>query len=122
MTGTCNASEHHDSRSDTRDRNTNRSEWNSKKRRRHATRLSENAHNLNRRNTYEVLGRSVIELRSRRVQVVGCTGHPNEAFVVQAMRYLTELIQPAARTDGVGVVRRRQLMGGMLNFYYRAAA
>jgi putative transposase len=159
----------------------------------------------------------VIELQSRRVQVVGCTRHPNEAFVVQAMRHLTdgidgvlrpgcvlicdrdpkwsravvgfleregvriirtpvrapncnayaerfvrsikeeclnrvlllgerhlrrtiaefvvhyhaernhqgignELIQPAARTDGLGVVRRRQRMGGMLNFYYRAAA
>ena len=33
-----------------------------------------------------------------------------------------ELIQPAARTYGLGVVRRRQRMGGMLNFYYRAAA
>jgi putative transposase len=33
-----------------------------------------------------------------------------------------ELIRPAARTDGLGVVRRRQRMGGMLNFYYRAAA
>ena len=33
-----------------------------------------------------------------------------------------ELIQPVARTDGLGVVRRRQRMGGMLNFYYRAAA
>ena len=30
-----------------------------------------------------------------------------------------ELIQPAARADGLGVVRRRQRMGGMLNFYYR---
>jgi hypothetical protein len=33
-----------------------------------------------------------------------------------------ELIQPVARTDGLGVVRRRPRMGGMLNFYYRAAA
>ncbi|MET0168420.1 MAG: hypothetical protein ABW318_25945 [Vicinamibacterales bacterium] len=33
-----------------------------------------------------------------------------------------QLIQPAARTDGLGVVRRRQRMGGMLNVYYRAAA
>ena len=33
-----------------------------------------------------------------------------------------ELIQPAARTDGLSVVRRRQRIGGMLNFYYRAAA
>ena len=33
-----------------------------------------------------------------------------------------ELIQPLTRTDGQGVVRRRQRIGGMLNFYYRAAA
>ena len=33
-----------------------------------------------------------------------------------------ELIQPLTRTDSQGVVRRRQRMGGMLNFYSRAAA
>ena len=33
-----------------------------------------------------------------------------------------ELIQPLKRADGQGRVRRRQRMGGMLNFYYRAAA
>jgi transposase InsO family protein len=33
---------------------------------------------------------SVIELQSRRVQVVGCTRHPDEAFVVQAMRHLSD--------------------------------
>ena len=159
----------------------------------------------------------VIELRSRRVRVVASTRHPDEAFVIQAMRHLTgdveevlgpgrvlicdrdpkwsravvefleregvriirtpvcapncnayaerfvrsikeeclsrvvllgerhlrrsiaefvahyhaernhqgignELIQPLKRTDGQGPVRRRQRMGGMLNFYYRAAA
>ena len=31
----------------------------------------------------------VIELQSRRVHVVGSTRHPNEAFVVQAIRHLT---------------------------------
>jgi transposase InsO family protein len=31
----------------------------------------------------------VIELESRRVQVVGSTSHPDEAFVLQAMRHLT---------------------------------
>ena len=156
----------------------------------------------------------VIELQSRRVQVVGCTRRPDEVFVVQAMRHLTdgvegvlrpgcvlicdrdpkgsravvrflqregvqiirtpgrapncndyaerfvrsikeeclnrvlllgerhlrrtlaefvahyhaernhqglgnELIQPLTRTEGHGVVHRRQRMGGMLNFYYR---
>jgi hypothetical protein len=32
-----------------------------------------------------------------------------------------ELIQPLTRTDGQGVARRRHHVGGMLNFYYRAA-
>jgi hypothetical protein len=33
----------------------------------------------------------VIELQ--RVQVVGCTRHPDEAFVVQAMRHLTDGVE-----------------------------
>jgi putative transposase len=33
-----------------------------------------------------------------------------------------ELILPLKRTGSQGPVRRRQRMGGMLNFYYRAAA
>jgi hypothetical protein len=32
-----------------------------------------------------------------------------------------ELIEPLDRSDVVGPVRRRQRMGGMLNYYYRAA-
>jgi transposase InsO family protein len=159
----------------------------------------------------------VIELASRRVRVVGSTRHPDEAFVIQAMRHVTdgveevlgpgrvlicdrdpkwsravvgfleregirvirtpvcapncnadaerfvrslneeclnrvlrlgerhlrrtmsefvahyhaarnhqgignERIQPVKRADGQGMVRRRQRMGGMLNFYCRAAA
>jgi hypothetical protein len=32
----------------------------------------------------------VIELHSRRVHVVGSTPHPDETFVVQAMRHLTD--------------------------------
>jgi transposase InsO family protein len=155
----------------------------------------------------------VIELQPRRVQVVGVTRYPNEAFVLQALRHLTdgtdgvlrqgrvlicdrdprwsaavvafleregvriirtparapncnayaerlvrsikeaclivlgerhlrralaefvvhdhaernhqglddELIQPLPRTDASGPVRRRQRMGGMLNYYCRAA-
>jgi hypothetical protein len=34
----------------------------------------------------------VIELHSRRVHVAGSTRHPNDAFVVQAMRDLTNAI------------------------------
>ena len=32
-----------------------------------------------------------------------------------------ELIQPLGRADAQGSVRRRQRIGGMLNYYYRAA-
>ena len=32
-----------------------------------------------------------------------------------------ELIQPLGQADAQGTVRRRQRMGGMLNYYYRAA-
>ena len=32
-----------------------------------------------------------------------------------------ELIQPSRRADGQGRVRRRQRIGGLLNYYYRAA-
>jgi len=32
----------------------------------------------------------LIELQSRRVHVVGSTRHPDEAFIVQAMRHLTD--------------------------------
>jgi putative transposase len=32
----------------------------------------------------------VIELHSRRVHVVGSTRHPDERFVVQAIRHLTD--------------------------------
>jgi putative transposase len=32
-----------------------------------------------------------------------------------------ELIQPLGRLNGLGPIRRRQRLGGMLNYYYRAA-
>ena len=45
----------------------------------------------------------VIELQSRRVQVVGATRYPDEAFVLQAMRHLTDgtdgLLGPRPRVD-----------------------
>jgi putative transposase len=39
----------------------------------------------------------VIELQSRRVQVVGATRYPDEAFVIQAMRHLTDGVEGLLR-------------------------
>jgi hypothetical protein len=44
----------------------------------------------------------VIELECRRVQIVGSTRHPDEAFMLQAMRHLTD--------DVDGVLRRRSVL------------
>ena len=39
----------------------------------------------------------VIELQSRRAEVVGCTRHPDEALVAQAMRHLTDGVERVLR-------------------------
>jgi hypothetical protein len=39
----------------------------------------------------------VIELQSRRVQMVGATRYPDEAFVIQAMRHLTDGVESVLR-------------------------
>jgi transposase InsO family protein len=44
----------------------------------------------------------VIELQSRRVHVVGATRHPDEAFVLQAMRHFTD--------DPSGVLRQGRVL------------
>jgi hypothetical protein len=31
----------------------------------------------------------LLDVQSRRVQVIGCTAHPNEAFVIQCLRHAT---------------------------------
>jgi transposase InsO family protein len=48
----------------------------------------------------------VIELESRRVQVVDATRHPNEAFVLQAMRHLTDGHEGVLRYDCVLICDR----------------
>jgi transposase InsO family protein len=48
----------------------------------------------------------VIELESRRVQVMGATRHPNEAFVLQAMRHLTDAHEGVLRPDRVLICDR----------------
>jgi hypothetical protein len=66
--------------------------------------------------------------------IARCPGHPDATFGVSLAEFWrtiaernhqgigNDLIQPLTRTDGQGVVLRRQGMGGMLNFYDRGAA
>ena len=83
-----------------------------------------------------------IDLASRRVQIVGSTPFPNDLFMRQVGRTLTtadegllvrhrvliyqglenELITGAPVMDEqVGRIRRRPRLGGLLNYYCRAA-
>ena len=82
----------------------------------------------------------VLELHSRRVQVIGCTPYPDEAFVIQCLRQTTG--ETGLLCEGwillcdrdpkwsnrppmqrpTGAVRRRQRLGGILSYYYRSAA
>lgn len=39
--------------------------------------------------TYYTLHPFALELQSRRVQMIGCTPYPNEAFVIQCLRHVT---------------------------------
>jgi hypothetical protein len=48
----------------------------------------------------------VIDLQSRRVQVVGSTRHPDEAFVVQATRHLTDGVENVLGPDRVLICDR----------------
>jgi hypothetical protein len=97
----------------------------------------------------------LLDVQSRRIQVIGCTPYPNEAFVSsacatpparQACCLTGDCCCAIATRGGVaplnsgwaplvcescgrrpaqrvtGAVRRRQRVGGILNFYYRSAA
>lgn len=48
----------------------------------------------------------VIELHSRRVRVVGATRYPNDAFVLQAMRHLTDGVDGVLTSDRVLICDR----------------
>lgn len=102
-----NASEPHDSRSDTRGRNMNRSEWNSKRRRTPRNEaIGECSHNLNRRNTYEVLG-SRSGLR-RLLELTGC-----------ASTHVSLLSLPVSISSRLALLRsptcnRRSVLVGMI--------
>ena len=48
----------------------------------------------------------VIELHSRRVHVLGSTSHPNEAFVVQTMRHLTDDVDGILRGSRILICDR----------------
>jgi hypothetical protein len=48
----------------------------------------------------------VIELHSRRIHVLGSTPHPDEAFVIQTMRHLTDDVDGVLRRDRVLICDR----------------
>ena len=49
----------------------------------------------------------VIELHSRRVHVLGSTPHPDEAFVIQTMRHLTDGVDGVLRRESPADLRSR---------------
>lgn len=48
----------------------------------------------------------VIELHSRRVHMLGSTPHPNEAFLVQTMRHVTNDVDGVLRADHILICDR----------------
>jgi len=59
----------------------------------------------------------VIELESRRVHIVGSTPHPDEAFMLQAMRHLTDDVDGVLHSSSVLICDRdRKWMGPVLAF------
>src|SRR5262245_44184074 len=77
--------------------------------------------------TYYVL--VVMELATRRVQIAGITPHPTAAFMQQCARQLTDPFEGflvgkryLLHDRDTGQVRRRERLGGLLNYYHREAA
>ena len=56
----------------------------------------------------------VIELQSRRVHVLGATRYPDEAFVLQAMRHLTDGTDGVWERAGVDLRSRSQMERGAI--------
>jgi putative transposase len=59
----------------------------------------------------------VIELQSRRVQVVGSTRYPDEAFVMQAMRHLTDGVEGVLRHGRVLICDRDPKWSGTVGAF-----
>jgi putative transposase len=73
--------------------------------------------------TYYVL--FIINLSTRSVHIAGVTTTPARAFMKQMARNLigNRLLEPLATNSANNEpIRRRERLGGMLNFYYREAA
>jgi hypothetical protein len=66
----------------------------------------------------------IVELSTRRVEVAGIAATVNGRNLADSVdRILNRLIVPdACQARHGGAVLRRRRLGGMLNFYYRAAA
>jgi Integrase core domain len=63
----------------------------------------------------------VIELHSRRVHVLGSTPHPDEAFVVQTMRHLTDGVEGVLRRDCLLICDRDRKWSAAVECFLAAA-
>ena len=63
----------------------------------------------------------VIEVQSRRVQIVGSTAHPDEAFVLQAMRHLTDDVDGVLHPCSVLICDRDRKWSGPVLAFLRSA-
>lgn len=63
----------------------------------------------------------MIEVESRRVQIVGSTPHPDEAFVLQAMRHLTDDVDGVLHPCSVLICDRDRKWSGPVLAFLRFA-
>ena len=63
----------------------------------------------------------VIELESRRVHIVGSTPHPDEAFMLQAMRHLTDDVDGVLHSSSVLICDRDRKWSGPVLAFLRCA-
>jgi len=63
----------------------------------------------------------VIELESRRVHIVGSTPHPDEAFMLQAMRHLTDNVDGVLHPCSVLICDRDRKWSGPVLAFVRSA-
>jgi transposase InsO family protein len=63
----------------------------------------------------------VIELRSRRVHILGSTPHPDEAFVIQTVRHLSDDVDGVLRGDRVLICDRDRKWSGAVERFLATA-
>jgi len=63
----------------------------------------------------------VIELHTRRVHVLGSTPYPDEAFVIQTMRQLTDPVEGVLRTRSILICDRDRKWSAAVQHFLKAA-